>query len=201
MALPNSIQNLIGHFNQLPGIGRKTAERLVFFLLTQSKADLAAFAKDLANLSDKAMLCQTCFNYAESNPCEICKDPRRDQTTIAVVAKPQDIAVLESTNEYKGLYHVLGGALNNLEGRLPENLKINELLNRLKTKPIKEIILALNPDLEGETTMLYLAKVIPTDKVKTTRLARGLPMGSDIEYADQTTLSNALKGRRELKNN
>lgn len=200
MSLPNSVQQLIEQFCQLPGIGKKTAERLVFYLLGQPKEQLSNFAQSLTGLRDQVKQCQTCFNFAESDPCAICSQVKRDKTTIAIVAKPQDVLVLESTNEYLGLYHVLGGTLNTLEGRTPETLKINELLKRLQNNGVKEIILALNPDLEGETTMLYLAKILQPTKVRVTRLARGLPMGSDIEYADATTLSNALKGRREINN-
>ena len=199
--IPSSLQNLIDQFTKLPGIGRKTAERLVFYLSNQPKAELTKFAQSLEQLRDQVTICQNCYNFAESSPCAICRDKNRDQTTLAVVAKPQDVLVLESVGEFKGVYHVLGNTLNTLEGRTPETLKIKELLKRLPGNKVKEVILALNPDLEGETTMLYLAKALKPTRVKVTRLARGLPMGSDIEYADQTTLSNALKGRREINNN
>jgi len=210
---PSSIQNLISQFNKLPGIGPKTAEKLVFYLLKQPEEELNKFAQALTDVKIKLTTCVICQNIAEKSPCLICSNPKRDKTTICVVAEPQDMAVIESIGEYHGLYHILGGTLNTLEGITPDQLKINELLNRLPQKiypesaerpprpslsPIKEIILALNPDLGGETTILYLTKILKPYKVKITRLARGLPMGSDLEYADEATLSNAFKGRKEV---
>jgi recombination protein RecR len=202
---PSSIQNLIDEFNKLPGIGPKTAEKLVFYLLKQSKTELSSFAQALEHVKDRITICSLCQNIAEKSPCHICQDPKRDKTTICIVAETQDMAVIESTGEYHGLYHILGGTLNTLEGITPDQLKIKELLARIIPPlnkggqgGVKEIILALNPDLEGETTILYLTKILKPYKVRITRLARGLPMGSDLEYADEVTLSNALKGRREV---
>lgn len=201
---PSSIQNLIDEFNKLPGIGPKTAEKLVFYLLKQSKTELSSFAQALEHVKDRITICSLCQNIAEKSPCHICQDPKRDKTTICIVAETQDMAVIESTGEYHGLYHILGGTLNTLEGITPDQLKIKELfarippLNKGGQGGVREIILALNPDLEGETTILYLTKILKPYKVRITRLARGLPMGSDLEYADEVTLSNALKGRREV---
>lgn len=202
---PSSIQNLIDEFNKLPGIGPKTAEKLVFYLLKQSKTELSSFAQALEHVKDRITICSLCQNIAEKSPCHICQDPKRDKTTICIVAETQDMAMIESTGEYHGLYHILGGTLNTLEGITPDQLKIKELLARIIPPlnkggqgGVKEIILALNPDLEGETTILYLTKILKPYKVRITRLARGLPMGSDLEYADEVTLSNALKGRREV---
>jgi len=210
---PSSIQNLIDQFNKLPGIGQKTAEKLVFYLLKQPKTELGVFAEALAHVKDKIIYCSVCQNIAEKSPCQICADTKRDNATVCVVALPQDMIAIESTGDFQGKYHVLGGNLNTLDGVTPEQLKIKELVGRLASIPpsplarpamavdkggIKEIILGLSPDLEGETTILYLTKILKPYKVKITRLARGLPMGSDLEYADEATLSNALKGRREI---
>jgi recombination protein RecR len=203
---PSSIQNLINEFNKLPGIGPKTAEKLVLYLLKQPKEELARFAEALINVKSKLTVCSECQNIAEKNPCDICANPKRDRTFLCVVAEPQDMIIIESTGDYNGLYHILDGTLNTLEGIMPDQLKIKELVNRLKNPPrppfvkgaIKEVILALNPDMEGETTILYLTKILKPYNIKITRLARGLPMGSDLEYADEATLSNALKGRREI---
>ncbi len=198
MQLPNSLQEVIEHFSQLPGLGKKSAERMAFHLLNADKQELTNFAASLQHLRDDIKLCRQCFNFSENDPCDICRDPRRENSLLAIVARQQDIAALENTSEYRGLYFVLGGTLNTLEGRGPDSLRLNELKNRLTNKQIKEIVLAFNPDLDGETTMVFLAKFLSTYPAKVTRLARGLPLGSDIEYADQTTLADALKGRRTL---
>jgi len=197
---PPAIQNLIDEFNKLPGIGPKTSERFVFYLLKQSEEEIKKFAKAIENLKKKITICSQCYNFSEKDPCPICTDPRRDKSLLCVVAYPQDLQAIEKTNEYKGLYHILGGILNPIEGIGPKELKIQELLKRVK-KPnskIQEIILGLNPDLEGEATAIYLAKLLRPLKIKVARLARGLPMGSDLQYADEVTLSNALEGRKEI---
>ncbi|PIY78777.1 MAG: recombination protein RecR [Parcubacteria group bacterium CG_4_10_14_0_8_um_filter_35_7] len=197
---PPAIQNLIDEFNKLPGIGPKTSERFVFYLLKQSEEEIKKFAKAIENLKKKITICSQCYNFSEKDPCPICTDPRRDKSLLCVVAYPQDLQAIEKTNEYKGLYHILGGILNPIEGIGPKELKIQELLKRVK-KPnskIQEIILGLNPDLEGEATAIYLAKLLRPLKIKVARLARGLPMGSDLQYADEVTLSNALEGRKEM---
>lgn len=203
---PDIIQNLINKFSRLPGLGPKSAERLVFYLLKLPNDDLKKLAKDLENLKGEIKVCQNCFNFSSQNPCEICSDKKRDYSTICVVAQPSDLQVIEKTGEYQGLYHILGGVLNPVEGVTPDQLKIRELINKVKSslskvqssKPIKEIIIATNPDLEGESTAMYLARQLKPFKIKITRLAKGLPMGSNLEYADEITVSNALKGRREL---
>jgi len=196
---PSSIKALIDQFAQLPGIGPKTAERLVFYLLRQSKEDLAKFGVTLERLKDKITVCQQCQNFAETNPCAICQDKKRNPGVICVVAKPQDLFSLEKINEYQGVYHVLGGTIDPLEGITPDQLKIKELVERIKKDGVREIILALNSDMPGETTILYLTKLLKQFKnIKVTRLAQGLPSGSDLEYSDEVTLGAALKGRKEL---
>lgn len=196
---PQSIQKLIDQFTQLPGIGPKTAERLVFYLLYQPTEGLAEFASVLEHLKDNIVQCSLCQNFSEKNPCSICSSQKRNPGVICIVAKPQDMIALEKIGEYEGTYHILGGVIDPLEGVTPDKLKIKELVNRLKKDNVREIILALNPDMPGETTMLYLNKLIKQFKnIKITRLARGLPVGSDLEYADEVTLSSALKGRKEV---
>lgn len=197
---PNIIQNLINEFSRLPGLGPKSAERLVFYLMKQSPEDLNKLASNIKNLKKEIQICQVCYNYSTKNPCEICTDSRRDHATLCIVALPQDLAVIENTGEYHGLYHILGGVLNPVEGITPDKLKIKELINRLnRAKPkIKEVILAFNPDLEGESTTLYLTRQLKPLKIKITRLAKGLPTGADLEYADAITVTDALKGRREV---
>lgn len=196
--LPQSIQKLIDQFDKLPGIGPKTAERLAFWLLKKPQADLEEFAQSLKDAKKDLIICSICQNISEKDPCDICADMSRDRHTICVVAETHDLQIFERLKEYHGLYHVLGGVINYLEGITPESLNINSLLKRLKNDSISEVILGLNPDLEGEATVLYLQKLIKLLGIKVTRLAKGLPSGSDIEYADEVTLSSALKNRREL---
>ncbi|OGF28450.1 recombination protein RecR [Candidatus Falkowbacteria bacterium RIFOXYB2_FULL_34_18] len=198
MKYPESIQNLIDYFSKLPTVGPKTAERYVFYLLRQSAEDLQKFAQLLAELKEKTTLCKTCFSISDSNPCHICSNQERNQSIICVVSTPQDMSSLESTKEFTGLYHVLGGVLNAIEGIKPEQLTIQNLLNRIKNQKTKEIILALSPNIEGETTSMYLTKLLKPYKVKITRLAKGLSTGSNLEYADKLTLTHALKYRNEL---
>lgn len=196
--LPESIQNLIEEFNKLPGIGPKTSERFIFYLLKQPKKELDQLAERLKHLKEKIIICPVCFDFTEKTPCSICSDAKRDQKTICVVAESPDMFAIEKTGKYQGTYHVLGGIINQIEGIGPEQLKIKELVSRIKKDRIKEIILATNPDLEGESTALYLARLLKPLKIKITRLGKGLPMGSDIEYADEVTLANALSGRGEI---
>lgn len=198
MKYPASIQNLINHFSKLPSVGPKTAERYVFYLLKAHSEWLQQFAQALAELKEKTTVCQNCLAIAESNPCPICADQKRNRSFICVVADTRDLLAIEATKQFQGLYHVLGGVINAIEGVKPENLNIKKLLDKLKNNSIKEIILAFNPDLEGETTALYIAKLLKPYKIKITRLAKGLPMGADLEYADEITLSNALKYRNEI---
>ncbi|MEA3464170.1 MAG: recombination mediator RecR [Patescibacteria group bacterium] len=198
MKYPASIQNLINHFSQLPTVGPKTAERYVFYLLKQNPEQLQKFAQSIAELKEKTTICQSCFAIAEANPCLICSDQERDKTIICAIADTRDMLTIEATKQYNGIYHILGGTINTIEGIKPEQLNIKQLINRIKQNNVKEIILALNPDLEGETTSLYLAKLLKPYKIKITRIAKGLPMGADLEYADEITLANALKYRIAL---
>lgn len=195
---PNTIQNLINQFNKLPGIGPKTAEKLAFFLLKQPQESLDEFAQCLLGAKENLSICGLCQNLTETNPCSICQDQNRDKKAICVVADVQDFLAIEKTKCYNGLYHILHGTLNPLEGITPDKLNINALVERIKKNNIKEIILGFNPDVEGETTMLYLTKLLKDFKIKITRLARGLPTGSDIEYTDEVTLTNALQDRKEI---
>lgn len=197
MPYPLSIQNLINHLSKLPSVGPKTAERYVFSLLKQSDEELQSFAQALAELKEKTIVCKSCFAISDTPICQICADKNR-VPTLCIVANTRDLYSIESSKEYKGGYHVLGGVLNVINGIKPENLKIKELLTRIKNQKITEVILALNPNMEGETTSLYLSKILKPYNLKITRIARGLPMGSDLEYADELTLANALKFRNEV---
>jgi len=198
MKYPRAIQNLINELSRLPTVGPKTAERYVFFLLKQSDSDLKRFAKALAELKENIVICRNCHAVTENNPCEICLDAKRDQSTICIVANTRDMTVLESTGEFFGQYHVLGGVLNAITGINPDQLKIDSLLAKIEQKNIKEVILALNPNIEGETTSMYLSKLLKPYGITITRLAKGLSTGSDLEYADEMTLSNALKYRNKM---
>jgi len=181
----------------MPGIGRKTAQRITFYILKETKEEAASLAQAILDVKDKVKYCSICFNITESDPCWICLDGKRDKTLICVVEEANDVLALEKTAEYKGLYHVLGGALSPLDGIGPDNLRIKELLTRLKDD-VKEVILATNPNVEGEATAIYLSKLIKPLGVKVTRIARGLPVGGDLEYADQVTLTKAIEGRTEF---
>lgn len=196
--LPASIKKLIDQFSRLPGIGPKSAARLAFYLLKKPQSDLAEFASAITGAKADLRTCSTCLNLSQADPCSICADPNRDQAIICVAAESHDQDSLERTGEYKGAYHILGGVLNPLEGIGPDNLNIAQLLARIKKGGAAEIILGLNPDLEGESTMIYLQQILKPLNVKITRLAKGLPSGSDIEYADEITLGSALKNRREF---
>ena len=198
MKYPKSIQTLIDYLSNFPTVGPKTAERYVFYLLKANSEWLQRLAQAIAELKEKTSVCRLCLSVAESDPCPICADAGRDRTTICVVADWRDLIALEAGRHYRGLYHILGGVINAVEGIKPGELNIKPLLARLKAGKIKEVIIALNPDLEGETTTLYLAKLLKPYKIKITRLAKGLPMGAGLEYADEITLSNALKYRNEL---
>ena len=198
MRYPASIQNLIDYFTKLPTVGPKTAERYVFYLLKQHPEWLQQFAQAIAEVKEKTTICQTCLAIAESNPCQICSDQKRNHSVICLVADTRDMLAIEATKQYKGVYHILGGVINTIEGIKPDQLNLKALLNHLKQNSAKEIILAFNPDLEGETTAMYIAKLLKPYKIKITRLAKGLPMGADLEYADEITLSNALKYRNEM---
>lgn len=193
-----SLDKLIQEFSKLPGIGKKTAQRMAFHMLKSRKEEAEALAQALLDVKEKVNYCSVCFNITEEDPCSICKDQKREQSLICVVEEANDVLALEKTNQYKGLFHVLGGVLSPLDGIGPDDLKIKELLSRLKGKQVKEVILATNPNTEGEATAIYIAKLIKPLTVKVTRIARGLPAGGDLEYADQVTLASAIEGRIEF---
>lgn len=194
--VPKSVQNLIEAFERLPGIGPKTAQRLTYYLLHAPKEEAQKLADAAIAMKDKTKLCSVCFNIGEEDPCAICADSSRDQTIIVIVEDPLDVLAMEKAG-YKGLYHVLHGVISPLENIGPDEIHIRELLPRLKDGQVKEIILATNPTMEGEATAMYIQRLIQPLGVKVTRIARGLPVGSDLEYADETTLSRALEGRKE----
>jgi len=196
---PEPVARLIEALQRLPGIGPKTAQRLTFFLLKRPVEEVRELSEALVAVKDRIVYCQTCFNVTDEDPCRICRDPGRDSRLICVVEEPNDLLAMERTGEFRGRYHVLLGALSPLDGIGPEDLKVRELLARLDTgADTAEVILATNPNVEGEATALYLAKLLRPLGVKVTRIARGLPVGGDLEYADQVTLSKALEGRREI---
>jgi len=196
---PEPVARLIEALQRLPGIGPKTAQRLTFFLLKRPVEEVRELSEALVAVKDRIVYCQTCFNVTDEDPCRICRDPGRDSRLICVVEEPNDLLAMERTGEFRGRYHVLLGALSPLDGIGPEDLKVRELLARLDTGAgTAEVILATNPNVEGEATALYLAKLLRPLGVKVTRIARGLPVGGDLEYADQVTLSKALEGRREI---
>jgi recombination protein RecR len=198
MRFPQAIQNLIDDLSEIPTVGPKTAQRYVFYLLKQPKEFLAKIAGDLANLKKNLKICGSCLSVTEADPCPICADANRDSTMLCVIATQPEMLALETAKKYNGLYFLLGRNLRPQEGISVEKTNIAKLETRLKQGNIKEVILALSPTLEGETTSMYLAKILKPLNIKITRLARGLPMGSDIEYADEITLNNALKNRNEI---
>ncbi|HDN80743.1 MAG: recombination protein RecR [Chloroflexi bacterium] len=196
--LATPIARLIEEFSRLPGIGPKTASRLTFYLLRAPKEQALALSEAIRELKEKTTYCEICFNITDESPCAICRDEERDHTTICVVEEPLDVLALERTGEYRGVYHVLHGAISPVEGIGPDDLRIKELIHRLHNGNIREVILATNPNLEGEATAMYLYRLIKPLGIKVTRLARGLPVGGDLEYADEITLARALEGRREM---
>ncbi|MGB8657064.1 MAG: recombination mediator RecR [Candidatus Zixiibacteriota bacterium] len=193
-----SIEKLIEEFSKFPGIGKKTAQRMAFFVLKQRNEEAEAMAQAILDVKSKVHYCSVCFNITEEDPCSLCRDEKRDRSMICVVEEANDVVPLEKTSQFRGLYHVLGGVLSPLDGVGPDELKIKELLSRLKGKEVKEVIIATNPSTEGEATAIYLSKLIKPLGIKVTRIARGLPAGGDLEYADQATLANALEGRVEF---
>ncbi len=188
----------IEELSKLPSIGKKTAQRLALYILKSEKESVENLVKAIQDLKTKLRFCSRCFNLSEEELCEICKSQKRDGSVVCVVEDASDVIAIEKTNEYYGLYHVLGGVLSPLSGINAESLKIKELIKRFETEEIREIILALNPDTEGETTTLYLAKLIKPFGIKVSRIARGLPIGGDIEFADEATIGRAVIGRIEL---
>jgi recombination protein RecR len=193
-----AIQDLIDELGRLPGIGPKSAQRLAFHILQQDAADVARLATALQRVKELVRFCATCFNVAESDQCRICRDVRRTDEIICVVEEPKDVVAIEKTGEFRGRYHVLGGAINPLEGIGPDNLRIRELMTRLSSGAVKELILATDPNTEGEATATYLALMVKPMGLEVTRLASGLPVGGDLEYADEITLGRAFEGRRAL---
>jgi len=198
--LPKSIERLINELSQLPGIGPKTASRLVFYLVRNANIDHQGLGEAFLNLKEGIVYCETCHNIADQNPCKTCEDKMRDQSLVCVVEEPLDVIALERAG-FGGLYHVLGGHISPLDGIGPQQLQIQSLVERLSLHPeIKEVIVATNPNVEGEATATYLQKALANSQVKVSRIARGLPMGGDLEYADELTLTRALEGRSEVVN-
>lgn len=195
-ALP--ISNLIEELSNLPGIGRKTAQRLAFFILDMDKVEVEKLSNALIEAKEKISYCSICCDLTDMDPCYLCRDDRRDRSTICVVEGPKDVIAMERTKEYKGLYHVLHGVISPMMNMGPETIKIKELLKRAYDPNLKEIILAINPTVEGEATALYIARLLEPLDIKVTRIAHGIPVGGDLEYFDEVTLSKAMENRREL---
>lgn len=192
------IENLVTQLSKLPGIGRKSAQRLAFFILTMSQEEAKGIARAIAEVKDKAMFCSVCFTITDTDPCSVCRDAARDRKRVCVVEEPSNVLAVERTRSFNGTYHVLLGALSPLDGITPDRLKIDELLKRIPSEGIEEIILATNPNTKGEMTAQYLTEAVRPFGIKVTRIAYGLPIGSDIEFADEVTLAKALEGRREM---
>jgi recombination protein RecR len=195
--LSPAVQNLVAQLTRLPGIGTRTAQRLTFHLLQVPKGEALALAEAITEVKERVRFCRECGNLTEDEVCEICRDARRDRTVICVVEQPVDLVSLERTAEFRGLYHVLGGALSPLDGVEPEHLRLDELMRRVERDGVEEVVLATNPNMTGEATAAYIADRL-RDRVRVTRLASGLPVGGDLEYADEVTLGRALAGRREM---
>lgn len=202
-----SVETLVEQFSKLPTIGRKTARRLAAYILKMSREDVVELAEALVNVKDRVRHCSVCFNVTDNDPCAICTSTRRDQSVICVVEEPNDVMALERTNDFRGLYHVLGGAISPLDGVGPDDLHIRDLVARITSPPevdgepmgaVQEIILAMNPNVEGDTTAYYITQLLKPFDVAVTRIARGLPIGSHLEYADEATLARALEGRSSL---
>jgi recombination protein RecR len=193
------LNNLISELSKLPGIGRKSAQRLAFYILSMEEKDARSIAEAILDAKQQMKYCSVCGNLTDSDPCGICTDVSRDQTMICVVESPRDMAAIERTREFNGLYHVLHGAISPMDGIGPEDINLRQLLIRLqRNNEVQEIILATNPNIEGEATAMYTARLIKPSGVKVTRIAHGVPVGGDLEYADEVTLSKAMEGRREL---
>lgn len=197
--LSEPIARLIDEFSRLPGIGPKTASRLTYYLLRAPREQANALAEALIDLKERTILCARCFNVDVQSPCAICRDESRDQSIICVVEEPLDLVAIERSGRYKGLYHVLHGAISPVDGIGPEDIRAGELVERLRQGGVDEVLLATNPNMEGEATAMYLARLIRPLGIRVTRLARGLPMGGDLEYADEITLARALEGRSEVE--
>lgn len=195
---PEPIQRLVESFHRLPGIGPKSAQRLAYHILRTSEQEASALAQAILDVKERIRLCSQCMNITESDPCGYCQDSRRDRSVVCVVEQPLDVLALERSGGYRGVYHVLHGVLNPMDGVGPEHIHIRELVVRLQAGEIQEVIMATNPSLEGEATAMYIQRLIGPAGVKVTRLARGLPSGADLEYTDDVTLARALEGRQEI---
>ena len=195
---PQPMGKLIGELTKLPGIGPKTAQRLAFYILGQNQGEVKQLANSLVNARKNIKYCSRCNNLTEQDPCEICESEERDRSLICVVESPKDVIAMEKTGEYNGLYHILLGSISPMDGVGPEDIRIKNLMPRLENDEVEEVILATDPNAEGDATAMYLAKLLKPIGVKVTRIAHGLPVGGDLEYADEVTLSKALEGRREL---
>ncbi|UJF33646.1 recombination mediator RecR [Paenibacillus hexagrammi] len=198
MHYPEPIAKLIDAFSRLPGVGPKTAGRLAFHVLRMKEDDVLDFAKSLVNVKRNLHYCSVCCNITDIDPCRICQDKSRDASVICVVQEPKDLAAMERTREFEGYYHVLHGAISPMEGIGPDQIHIAELLKRLSDEKVQELILATNPNIEGEATAMYLSRLVKSFGLRVTRIAHGLPVGGDLEYADEVTLTKALEGRREI---
>ena len=192
------VQSLVDELGRLPGIGPKSAQRIAFYLLKTAPEDAKRLARAIIEAKERVSWCRRCFNFAEGELCVYCRDDRRDSTLLCVVEEPRDIVAVERTQEYRGRYHVLLGAISPIEGIGPDQLKVKELLARVNDEGVKEVILATNPNIEGEATAMYLARLLKPLGLRVTRIASGLPVGGDLEYADEVTLGRALEGRREV---
>lgn len=198
MVYSKAMARLVEAFNKLPGIGPKTAQRLAYFILKLPREEVEAISQALIEARDKITLCSRCGNFTEEQPCYVCRDNKRDPGVICVVQEPRDLLAMEKTGEYQGNYHVLQGAISPIDGVGPDNIRIKELLERVQQGNVKEIILATNPNVEGEATAMYISRLMKPLGVRITRIAHGLPVGGDLEYADEVTLTRALEGRREI---
>lgn len=198
MIYPKSIATLIEHFQKFPSVGPKSAQRMAFYLLRMPLSEVEKFAQSMIDAKENTKTCEVCFNLSASSPCEICTSTKRDRSTICIVSETKDLIAIEKTNEYKGLYHVLQGLISPMDGIGADDIRIKELLTRLTNDEVKEVILALSPSVEGEATSLYLSKLIKPFGIKISRIAFGLPVGADLEYADEITIAKAIEGRREL---
>jgi len=198
MEYAKPLAKLVGEFEKLPGIGPKSAQRLAFHVLRMTEENAQAFAAAILEVKHSIKLCPVCYNYTDQDRCSICSDAKRDNSLLCVVAEPRDVVAMEKTNEFRGVYHVLGGVISPMDGIGPEMLKIRELVNRVGEDGIKEVVLATNPTIEGDTTSMYIAGLLKPLGVLVTRIAHGMPVGGDMDYADQATLIQALQWRREI---
>ena len=198
MIYPKSIATLIEHFQKFPSVGPKSAQRMAFYLLRMPETEVQKFAQAIIDAKANTRTCEVCFNLSSTSPCEICQSTKRDRSTICVVAETKDLIAIEKTNEYKGLYHVLQGVISPMDGIGADDIRIKELLTRLTSEEVQEVILAPSPSVEGEATSLYLTKLMKPFGIKISRIAFGLPVGADLEYADEITITKAIEGRREV---